>query len=164
MNANMIAPHCLIERHGSASRFQDIFVESRKWFRRRSELFRRFNGAPGRWRWRAVRWRDRLRKSGLTAGLPRTREGGHAGSAVRLKDHVDPYRNEQGDCRKPDQARDDIASTPARFPHPVGHIHSSAPSMQRWRAPRRGTVTRGLVSIHQDYFRTSMVGSGTWAW
>jgi hypothetical protein len=26
---------------------------------------------------------------------------GHAGSAVRLKDHVDPYRNEQGDCRKP---------------------------------------------------------------
>jgi hypothetical protein len=80
MNANMIAPHCLIERHGSASRFQDIFVDPRKWFRRRSELFRRFNRAPGRWRWRAVRWRwltdtDRLRKSGLTGGLPRTREG-----------------------------------------------------------------------------------------
>jgi hypothetical protein len=47
MNANMIAPHCLIERHGSASRFQDIFVDPRKWFRRRSELFRRFNRAPG---------------------------------------------------------------------------------------------------------------------
>jgi hypothetical protein len=80
MNANMIAPHCLIERHGSASRFQDIFVDPRKWFRRRSELFRWFNRAPGRWRWRTVRWRwltdtDRLRKSGLTGGLPRTREG-----------------------------------------------------------------------------------------
>jgi hypothetical protein len=57
MNANMIVPRCLIERHGSASRFQDIFVDPRKWFRRRSELFRRFNRAPGRWRWRAVRWR-----------------------------------------------------------------------------------------------------------
>jgi hypothetical protein len=80
-----------------------------------------------------------------------------------LKDHVDPYRNEQGDCRKPDQARDDIA--PAQFPHPIGHLHSSAPSMQRWRALRRGTVTRGfnVVSIHQDYFRTSMVGSAAWA-
>jgi hypothetical protein len=54
MNANMIAPHCLIERHGSASRFQDIFVDPRKWFRRRSELFRRFNRAPGRWRWEPI--------------------------------------------------------------------------------------------------------------
>jgi hypothetical protein len=37
--------------------------------------------------------------------------------------------------------------------------------MQRWRALRRGTVTRGFNagSIHQDYFRTSMVGSGAWA-
>jgi hypothetical protein len=37
--------------------------------------------------------------------------------------------------------------------------------MQRWRALRRGTVTRGFnaVSIHQDYFRTSLVGSGAWA-
>jgi|SRR5712671_4515338 hypothetical protein len=32
--------------------------------------------------------------------------------------------------------------------------------------PRSGTVTRGFngVSIHQDYFRTSMVGSEAWAW
>jgi hypothetical protein len=57
MNANMIAPHCLIERHGSASRFQDVFVDPRKWFRRRGELFRRFNRAPRRWRSRALRWR-----------------------------------------------------------------------------------------------------------
>ena len=91
---------------------------------------------------------------------------GHAGSAVRSKDHVDPYRNEQDDGRKPDQARDDIAPALAQFPHPIGHLHSSGPSMQRWRALRRGTVTRGFnaVSIHQDYFRTSMVGSGAWAW
>jgi hypothetical protein len=37
-------------------------------------------GRQGRWRWRAVRWRwltdtDRLRKAGLTGGLPGTREG-----------------------------------------------------------------------------------------
>jgi hypothetical protein len=91
---------------------------------------------------------------------------GHAGSAVRLKDHVDPCRNEQGDCRKPDQARDDIAPAPAQFPPPIRHLHSSAPSMQRWRALRRGTVTCGFnaVSIHQDYCRTSMAGSGAWAW
>ena len=32
--------------------------------------------------------------------------------------------------------------------------------------PRGGAVTRGFnaVSIHQDYFRTSMAGSGAWAW
>jgi hypothetical protein len=106
INANMIAPHCLIERHGSASRFQDVFVDPRKWFRRHGELFRLFNGRRAAGAGEPCDSGDRpaldspQKPNSPVAFLDSGR--GHAGSAVRLKDHVDPHRNEQGDCRKPD--------------------------------------------------------------
>src|SRR5260370_15225096 len=65
-------------------------------------------------------------KSNAPVGLPRVGKRRHTGSAVGLKGHVDPYGNEQGDCRKPDQARDEISPAPARFPHPIEPVWSAA--------------------------------------
>jgi len=46
----MIAPHCLIERHRSASRFPGRLSSTHeKWFRRRNKLLRLFSRVPGRW-------------------------------------------------------------------------------------------------------------------
>ena len=91
---------------------------------------------------RALRWRgltgthDSARKSNAPVGLPGLGRRTQTGSAVRLKGHVDPYRNEQSDCRKPDQARDEISPATVQLPHPMRYI--SLP--HRWPSLSRQTT------------------------
>ena len=98
---------------------------------------------------RALRWRgptgthDSARKSNAPVGLPGLGRRTQTGSAVRLKGHIDPYSNEQGDGHRPDHAKNQISPAPTQLPHPMRYI--SLPH----RRPSRGHTRCSTLQEHR---------------